>query len=139
MKIVIEIAPMPWHSYRSVRRYGRTFAYVDKKYTQWKKHVYVAVLACLNRHNKPVPLYKKGVPVRLDVIFFLTKPKYLCKERYMNARHVKKPDRSNLLKGLEDALTGVLWHDDSQIYAGSSEKRYTVDKPRIEITIRSGL
>lgn len=50
-----------------------------------------------------------------------------------------KPDLSdNLKKGLNDALTGILWTDDSQIAAETAEKVYG-ESPRIEIRIFSGL
>ena len=39
--------------------------------------------------------------------------------------HTKKPDRANLLRGLEDALKGVVWQDDSQTADGRARKRYT--------------
>ena len=33
-------------------------------------------------------------------------------------------DRTNLLKSIEDALTGVVWHDDSQVVDGPVRKAY---------------
>lgn len=33
-----------------------------------------------------------------------------------------KPDASNILKGVEDSLTGIVWHDDSQVVEVSVRK-----------------
>ena len=38
--------------------------------------------------------------------------------------HVKKPDRTKLLRALEDALSGIVWHDDTQVIGGPVVKRY---------------
>jgi Holliday junction resolvase RusA-like endonuclease len=35
-----------------------------------------------------------------------------------------RPDRSKLTRAVEDAATGLLWRDDSQIVCGSITKRY---------------
>ena len=40
------------------------------------------------------------------------------------SKPVVKPDTDNYIKSTLDALTGVLWHDDSQIVKLVSEKRY---------------
>lgn len=42
------------------------------------------------------------------------------KERF----HTKKPDLSNLTKLIEDALTGIIYHDDSQIVESHLYKQY---------------
>jgi Holliday junction resolvase RusA-like endonuclease len=47
---------------------------------------------------------------------------------------VSKPDADNYLKGVKDALKGVIWKDDSQVVDAYVGKRYSV-KPRIEIII----
>lgn len=36
----------------------------------------------------------------------------------------KRDDRTNCLKSTEDALTGIIWYDDSQIVDGPVTKRY---------------
>lgn len=49
---------------------------------------------------------------------------------------IGKPDASNLLKLLEDALNGCLWPDDSQIvcFAGV-HKIYVTSEPRTEMDV----
>jgi Holliday junction resolvase RusA-like endonuclease len=42
-------------------------------------------------------------------------------------RPVVRPDGSNVAKGIEDALNGVCWIDDSQVVSCSWEKRYALE------------
>ena len=46
----------------------------------------------------------------------------------------RRRDLDNI-KGLIDALTGVLWEDDSQIVELTIKKHTVVEYPRVEITI----
>ena len=78
-------------------------------------------------------------PVRLDVTFVFAIPKGWPEWKKTAARqgdwhHVSRPDRGNLLKLLEDALTGPFLADDSQIVGGEVAKRYG-DVPGYEIKI----
>lgn len=71
-------------------------------------------------------------PLRLAVHFYMPRPKY----HYGTGRnagvlkasapswHTVKPDRTKLLRAVEDALTGVLWADDAQIVVGDVQKTY---------------
>jgi len=47
----------------------------------------------------------------------------------------KKSDLDNLLKGLLDILTGIIYKDDSQIYAIHCYKVIDKQRPRIEIEV----
>jgi Holliday junction resolvase RusA-like endonuclease len=38
--------------------------------------------------------------------------------------HTKKPDLTKLIRSTEDALTGIIWVDDSQVIMRTDEKRY---------------
>lgn len=49
-------------------------------------------------------------------------------------RPIVKPDTSNYVKLIEDALTGVIWKDDNCIVDLSASKYYS-DDPRIEVTV----
>lgn len=61
-------------------------------------------------------------PVKLVLIFSLPIPKSLGKK--VPADHVKKPDLSKLTRSVEDALTGIIYRDDSQIVIGHQKKCY---------------
>ena len=61
-----------------------------------------------------------------------------------NAGHVKdsaplyptvRPDRTKVMRSTEDALTGILWKDDSQIVAGDITKIYVERDPGVVITV----
>jgi len=51
--------------------------------------------------------------------------------------HTTKPDTTKLLRSTEDALTHIVWRDDSQIARQEAGKRYTLGTPGAEITIRT--
>jgi crossover junction endodeoxyribonuclease RusA len=59
-----------------------------------------------------------GGPVMLKVVFVMPRPKNLIwKSRPMpRLPKVTKPDCENILKALMDALTGIAWRDDVQVW-----------------------
>jgi crossover junction endodeoxyribonuclease RusA len=63
----------------------------------------------------------RGVPVMVHAIFLLQRPKSAPK-RVVSP--TTKPDGDKLARSLFDALTGVLFADDSQVVKFSVEKRY---------------
>ena len=74
----------------------------------------------------------RGVPVRLMAIFDLPRPASLPK-RVTEA--TKKPDVDKLTRCAFDALTGVIWQDDSQVVELTAVKRYAVSPARPGVTI----
>lgn len=54
-------------------------------------------------------------PVRLSVTLLFPRPKSHTKKQRASLAHIQKPDLTNIAKGIEDALNGVVWLDDSQI------------------------
>ena len=50
-------------------------------------------------------------------------------------RPTKKPDNTNLVKGIEDALSGCIYADDKQIVSSRISKWYGTE-PRVEVTIK---
>lgn len=85
--------------------------------------------------------------IRLDVVFYVSRPK--CHYGTgRNAGTIKasapkyplvKPDRTKLLRSTEDALTKVLWIDDTQVVEGEIRKAYAegYGEPGALITIQT--
>ncbi len=75
----------------------------------------------------------------LDLRFVLPRPKaHLNSHGAVKSNapgwHIKKPDVLKLARAVEDALTGVLWQDDSQIAVETLHKAYG-DKPGVTVTV----
>ena len=78
-------------------------------------------------------------PVQVDVRFYLPRPKRLMCKKDPDGPipHTSRPDVDNLWKSTADALKGLAWLDDSQVYRTTASKYY-VEKdgiPRVEINI----
>ena len=72
-------------------------------------------------------------PLRLEVEFFLPRSKAHKHDDYVAV----KPDLDNLLKSTMDALTNAgVWHDDAQVAAIVSTKRYESANQAIGAVIR---
>jgi Holliday junction resolvase RusA-like endonuclease len=66
-------------------------------------------------------------PVRVDIDFFMPRPKRLCRKKDPAdaVRCFAKPDRDNLDKAVLDCLTTLnFWHDDGQASCGELQKFY---------------
>lgn len=74
-------------------------------------------------------------PVRLSITFYLPRPKSLSRTKAQ--AHLTKPDCSKLIRSTEDALTGVIWRDDSQVVDLHATKQYAGlgETPRAIVTI----
>jgi len=74
-------------------------------------------------------------PIRLEIMFFLPRPKYhfgtgrnAGKLKPASPRqHITKPDVTKILRCTEDALTGILWVDDCQVCFTTIGKAYATD------------
>lgn len=70
-------------------------------------------------------------PLQLDVTFAIARPKgHYGKRGLLPSAPLfvtVRPDVTKLLRGLEDALTGVLWRDDAQVVKQHACKVYTED------------
>lgn len=68
-------------------------------------------------------------PVSIAVNFYLPRPKSLSVKKY--AAHTKRPDLDKLIRGATDALTGIIWKDDSQVWAVVARKQYVAQHEQV--------
>jgi Holliday junction resolvase RusA-like endonuclease len=78
--------------------------------------------------------------VKLTVVAYRAIPSSFGKKKHELATTgeilpITKPDAKNLLAGVEDALKGIVWRDDSLVTDVTVRKRYS-DTPRIEVTVK---
>lgn len=122
---VIPVQAVPKERARVVN--GR--AYTPQKTRAFERFIKAYVRAELLKQRKLNLTRKKSV-YYLNVVFFLKRPKSVTR-KYPNV----KPDCSNLVKAIEDALNGILWLDDSEIIDLGVRKRYAESKPHIAISL----
>ncbi|MHC9537733.1 RusA family crossover junction endodeoxyribonuclease [Dellaglioa sp. BT-FLS60] len=78
-------------------------------------------------------------PIRVEIDVYRRNQKGTSKKQ-IDLRERKlvlpivKPDATNYAKGIEDALTGIVWEDDNLIVESETKKYYSVN-PRIEVRI----
>lgn len=73
-------------------------------------------------------------PIVVQAYFRLPMPK-----RPKSDRHIVRPDATKLWRAVEDALTGIVWHDDAQIVQQHIGKEYESEDcpPGVTVTVYS--
>ncbi|PAD31450.1 RusA family crossover junction endodeoxyribonuclease [Paenibacillus sp. 7523-1] len=107
--------------------------YDPKKSKDYKDYVRLAAA-------KHAPATLLEGPLGMVLTVYRSIPKSFSKKKAALAengeiRPVSKPDVDNYLKGVKDALKGVIWKDDSQVVEVFAQKRYSI-RPRIEVKIK---
>lgn len=108
-------------------------AYTTTKSSQFKRWVQ----AHAERHKPREPITE---PLRLEVTVYMVPPKkYHTKPKQAliasgQLLPTTKPDLDNLVKGIKDGITGIIWHDDAQIVELVVRKFYDM-QPRAEVKI----
>jgi Holliday junction resolvase RusA-like endonuclease len=129
--IVFEVLgkPEPQGSARAFMPNGAKYPVVtsdNPNLKSWRRDV--AKAAALAHVGPPI----EG-PVRVVVDFHLPRPKALRVDR----AHVTRPDCDKLLRGVGDALTGVVIRDDGQVTQIKGTKQYARagESPRAVIAV----
>lgn len=128
-----EIEPVPQLRPRVSSRGGYVRVYDPPKVKQFKS---LLRSLAVNQCTRP-PLLG---PLSVSLTFYRPVQKSISqseRERRLSneSKPVVKPDTDNYIKSTLDALTGVLWHDDSQIVKIVGEKRYG-DHPKITVSVK---
>jgi Holliday junction resolvase RusA-like endonuclease len=131
LKYTFDITPVPQGRPRFVKRGNFVQTYDPKTSKEFKEK--------LKGLAKKYHMSPSERALEVSIVFYMGIPKSYSKKFREDALrkrelHVKKPDVDNLAKGTLDALTGVLWKDDSQIVKLIIEKVYG-EIPRIEMEV----
>ena len=124
LELVIMVEPKGKARPRTVTKGGRTWTYTPPASAHLESLIREAVL-------KEKKYFEKGIPLKLDITFYLARPKSIPKKRLFP---ITKPDVSNLLKCFEDAVEKYLFANDSQLTTISMRKRYDTI-PKIHLVI----
>lgn len=115
---------------------GMARAYDPKKSRDWKDYVKLAA-------GEHAPQALLEGPLHLEVTIYRQTTKAISSSRKKaeaaeqgDILPVSKPDVDNYLKGVKDALNGVIWKDDSQVTDVIARKRYSA-RPRVEVIIKT--
>lgn len=119
-------------------RFSRQGGFV-KTYDPAKSRDYKTYVRMIAAQHAPESPVEGAIEFSLRIYRAIPKgmPKYKCKAaKAGQIRPVTKPDVSNVLKGVEDALKGVWYKDDSQIVGYGVLGKWYDERPRIEIMMR---
>jgi crossover junction endodeoxyribonuclease RusA len=111
---------------------------MDPKAKAWQQLVSEAATQALSRSS--LQPFADG-PVLLDVWFFLPRPKKFLTKKYapVDVPLITTPDVDKLARVVVDALTRVVYPDDSRVIDLYVHKRYCAagELPRAVITVRA--
>jgi Holliday junction resolvase RusA-like endonuclease len=138
MKLTIKGNPLAKQSVKVTKTKQGIRGFQPQKIINGKADIRSQVIAQLPKGFTP---FDKGL--KIGYVFFFSAPKSLTKAQ-KNELETKgyypkttKPDIDNLIKHLNDALEGILFVNDSQIYEYIKVLKYYGKTPQIKIIVES--
>ena len=130
LSLTVYGTPIPQGSTKAFMRKGARFPVVtadNKKTKPWRQEIASTAEAQL-AGQPPTP-----DAVEVAATFSFAKPKSAPKRV---TQKTTKPDADKLLRALLDALTGIAFHDDSQVVDVRGKKLFGLPE-RVEFTVRT--
>ena len=133
LRAVVPCEPVPQGRPRFRRVGDHVIAYDPAKSREYKR--IVQLVARSRAPERPL----EGA-VRLTLVIYRAVPKSASKRKAGRMlegriRPTTKPDISNVLKGVEDALKGIWYKDDSQIVEYGEVSKYYGEEPKIIVEV----
>lgn len=113
--------PVPQPRPRITTRGGHGHAYTPASHAI---HAYRQAVALAAKAAGATPTDRAPITLIVDLVFARPKSHYRKAGLRDNVPVLPRADCSNCLKGIEDALNGVAWLDDSQVGRVVVEKSY---------------
>ncbi len=113
--------PVPQPRHKITARGPFAHAYIPKGHAI---HAYRAAIAKAAIEAGATPT--DAEPLTLVLVLQFERPKSHWNKSGLkkNAPKLPRPDVSNCIKGIEDALNGVAWHDDQQVATVIARKQF---------------
>lgn len=130
--------PVAWARVQGGRT---THVFEPKKQRDYRPHIRLAASRAMEGRS---PL-ESALAISATFIFPRPKSHFWTGKRSNILRddaprlHVSRPDTSNLVKLIEDALNGVVWRDDSQIAVYERIEKVYGEIPGVRVKIVGGL
>ena len=107
---------------------------MSKRVKPWREMVASCAMGASRLHDfdlraMPCPV-PKGTPVQVKILFWLSQPKTLRSQK-----PTKRPDLDKLVRSTLDALTGIIYEDDSQVVSIITEKDWASTQSGATITV----
>lgn len=125
----VQMEPAAKQRARTIRKAGRTITYTPVETREAESKIKAEAHA--------VGLVPVDLPTRAHFYFYVPIPASWSQKKkaaHIGRPVVTRPDVDNYAKLVLDALNGIAWKDDGQVYYCASEKIYS-DEPRIEIVV----
>lgn len=107
-------------------RFWGGHAVTPKRTRDFEKRIGLRAKLAMTKHS--ITMTDKPVRIHVNAAFQVPKSYTQRFKQLVDAKpipHNKKPDADNILKAVCDALNGVAYTDDKQVYSASCEKLYT--------------
>lgn len=124
--------PEPQGSAKAFKRGDKIVVTSDNPHVKsWRSVVADAAKAAMEAEG--VALLDRPAEVMVGAMFSLDRPASLTAKK--RPYPVTLPDLDKLIRGLGDALTGIVWRDDSQVCRWVATKRYCREGERPGVVV----
>lgn len=120
LELFIPVIPVAKGRPRFFRRGKFVGTYTPDATREYEAQIEKNVLWHMNQNS----IYLELGPLSVEIVFYFPRPKSQTKKQLACVHHAKRPDTDNLVKGVFDAINGVVFKDDAQVCLLSAAKRY---------------
>lgn len=112
--IAVSGTPIPQGSKQAYRTGDRIYLVeANKAVYEWRERIAKAA----REYMEHIGIFEQ--PIHLELVFLMPRPKTVTREH-----PTTKPDLDKLVRAVNDAITGIIFKDDSQVVKITASKQY---------------